>query len=159
MKRRIEPGCPHRRSEPLTFAQDNSRADFALQRVDHIADRVSDNPGQLGTAEWYVIHHINCGMELFTDEVIRSLLASSLTTSSYDGKTWKDSGKGPGSHQGDFIDWLTITDQARSVKIDVERIREHPLVPGHIPIYGYIYQVESGKLIEVPEATQVGQAR
>jgi len=113
----------------------------------------------LGTAEWYVIHHSNCGMELFTDEVIRSLLASSLTTSSYDGKTWKDSGKGPGSHQGDFIDWLTITDQARSVKIDVERIREHPLVPGHIPIYGYIYQVESGKLIEVPEATQVGQAR
>lgn len=113
----------------------------------------------LGTAEWYVIHHTNCGMELFTDEVIRSLLASSLTTASYDGKNWKDSGKGPGSRQGDFIDWLTITDQAQSVTTDVERIRKHPLVSGHIPIYGYIYQVESGKLISVPEATHIGQAR
>ena len=113
----------------------------------------------LGTAEWYVIHHSNCGMELFTDEVIRSLLASSLTTSSHDGKAWKDSGKGSGSRQGDFVDWLTISDQAQSVAIDVERIRKHPLVPGHIPIYGYIYAVETGKLVEVPEATQIGRAR
>jgi len=29
----------------------------------------------LGTAEWFVIHHTNCGMEFFTDEVIRDLLA------------------------------------------------------------------------------------
>ena len=34
----------------------------------------------LGTQEWFVIHHTNCGMEFFTDEVIRGLLASSLET-------------------------------------------------------------------------------
>ena len=34
----------------------------------------------LGTREWFVIHHSNCGMEFFTDEVIRGLLASSLET-------------------------------------------------------------------------------
>ena len=113
----------------------------------------------LGTAEWFVIHHSNCGMELFTDEVIRSLLTSSLNTSSYDGTAWKDSGKGPGSRHGDFIDWLTISDQAKSVALDVERIRNHPLVPGGIPIYGFIYQVETGKLVEVREATELGKAR
>ena len=113
----------------------------------------------LGTAEWFVVHHSNCGMELFTDEVIRSLLASSLSTSSYDGTAWKDSGKGPGSRHGDFIDWLTISDQAKSVALDVERIRNHPLVPGRIPIYGFIYQVETGKLVEVREATEIGRAR
>jgi carbonic anhydrase len=113
----------------------------------------------LGTAEWFVIHHSNCGMELFTDEVIRSLLASSLSTSSYDGAAWKDSGKGQGSRHGDFIDWLTISDQAKSVALDVERIRNHPLVPGRIPIYGFIYQVETGKLVEVREATELGKAR
>ena len=32
----------------------------------------------LGTREWFVIHHTNCGMELFTDEIMRDLLASSL---------------------------------------------------------------------------------
>jgi carbonic anhydrase len=28
----------------------------------------------LGTAEWFVIHHTDCGMTLFTDEIIRDLL-------------------------------------------------------------------------------------
>jgi carbonic anhydrase len=34
----------------------------------------------------------------------------------------------------------------------VQRIREHPLVPKNIAIFGYIYDVKSGRLIEVPEA-------
>jgi carbonic anhydrase len=113
----------------------------------------------LGTREWFVIHHSNCGMELFTDQIIRDLLASSLETSSHDGKGWKDTGKGPGSTQGDFIDWLTIADQAKSVATDVERIKRHPLVPSDIPVYGFVYQVESGKLVEIPEATEIGRAR
>jgi carbonic anhydrase len=111
----------------------------------------------LGTNEWFVIHHTNCGMELFTDEIIRDLLANSLDTATIEGGKWKDVGKGPGSHQGEFIDWLTIKDQARSVTTDVERIRNHPLVPKDIPIYGYIYQVESGALVEVPTATAAGR--
>jgi carbonic anhydrase len=41
---------------------------------------------------------------------------------------------------------------------DVQRIRRHPLVPGDIPIYGYIYDVRTGKLVEVPEATRAGMA-
>jgi carbonic anhydrase len=112
----------------------------------------------LGTREWFVIHHSNCGMELFTDEIIRGLLASSLETASHDGKGWKDTGKGPGSTQADFIDWLTIANQAKSVATDVERIKRHPLVPKGIPVYGYVYQVETGKLVEVPEATEIGRA-
>ena len=112
----------------------------------------------LGTREWFVIHHSNCGMELFTDEVIRELLASSLKTAAHDGQRWKDGGQGPGSRQGDFIDWLTIREQAESVAIDVERIRNHPLVPRDIPVYGYIYQVESGRLLEVPRATAIGRS-
>ena len=112
----------------------------------------------LGTREWFVIHHTNCGMELFTDEVIRGLLAKSLETASVDANGWRDHGAGPGSHQGDFVDWLTIRDQTVSVTTDVERIRQHPLVPRSIPIYGFVYDVHTGKLVEVPEATKVGRA-
>jgi len=50
------------------------------------------------------------------------------------------------------IDFLTIKDQAKSVREDVARIRNHPLVPKSIPIYGYVYDVKSGRLVEVPEA-------
>jgi carbonic anhydrase len=113
----------------------------------------------LGTREWFVIHHTDCGMETFTDEVMRGLLASSLKTATVDASGWHDSGEGPGSAEGRYIDWLTIADNARSVVDDVTRIRNHPLVPGDIPIYGYIYDVKSGELQEVPDATRAGAAR
>lgn len=113
----------------------------------------------LGTREWFVIHHTNCGMELFTDEIMRDLLAKSLKTAMFDAGGWHDSGTGSGSTEGQFIDWLTVKDQKESVVADVTRIRNHPLVPKNIPLYGYIYDVKTGRLVEVPEATAAGQAR
>jgi len=89
---------------------------------------------------------------------MRELLASSLKTATFDGKVWNDSGAGPGSTEGQFVDWLTIKEQSRSVAADVKRIRSHPLVPRDIPIYGYLYDVGTGKLVEVPEATVAGKA-
>jgi carbonic anhydrase len=41
---------------------------------------------------------------------------------------------------------------------DVNRIRRSVLVPRTIPIYGFVYDVKSGKLIEVPEAMTAGRA-
>ena len=77
----------------------------------------------LGTNEWFVIHHTDCGMETFSDEIMRGLLASSLDTATVDASGWHDVGAGPGSHEGDFIDWLTIGNQAESVTADVQRIK------------------------------------
>src|ERR687886_508584 len=69
----------------------------------------------LGTREWFVIHHTDCGMETFTDAVIRKLLSSSLETARIDAEGWHDTGRGPGATEGDYIDWLTIGDQAESI--------------------------------------------
>jgi carbonic anhydrase len=93
-----------------------------------------------------------------TNGDMRSLLASSLKTATLDQSGWRDSGEGPGSSEGRYINWLTFSDNAKSVIEDVVRIRNHPLVPHDIPIYGYIYDVKSGKLVEVPDATTVGKA-
>jgi len=111
----------------------------------------------LGTAEWFVIHHTDCGMEFFTDDVIRGLLDSSLETAALGSEGFYDVGTGPGSTEARYIDWLTIADQQGSVVEDVTRIRNHPLVPGRIPIYGYLYDVRSGRLIEVEAATAAGR--
>ncbi|MHA1538230.1 MAG: beta-class carbonic anhydrase [Alphaproteobacteria bacterium] len=111
----------------------------------------------LGTKEWFVIHHTDCGMETFTSEIMSELLANSLETASVDEDGWHDTGAGPGSTEGAYIDWLTIADNAKSVVADVQRIRHHPLVERSIPIYGYIYDVKSGKLVEVPEASAAGR--
>jgi carbonic anhydrase len=112
----------------------------------------------LGTREWFVVHHTNCGMEFFTDALMRDLLAHSLETAELSPQGFRDVGKGPGSTEGQFIDWLTVADASQAVVDDVTRIRHHPLVPKSIPIYGYLYDVKTGKLVEVDRATQAGRA-
>jgi len=111
----------------------------------------------LGTREWFVIHHTECGMLAFDDETMRRLLASSLKPAILEGGAWQDPGGG-GSDEGRYINWLTIKNQESGVVQDVERIRRHPLVPPDIPIYGYVYEVKTGLLIEVPDAMRAGRA-
>jgi carbonic anhydrase len=112
----------------------------------------------LGTAEWFVIHHSDCGMEFFTNDVMRRLLSHSLDTAALEPDGFHDVGAGPGSNAGDEIDWLPISDREGSVVEDVRRIRSHPLVASGIQIYGYVYNVSTGKLEEVAAATEAGRA-
>lgn len=155
--------CMDARLQPAKFA---GLAEGDAHVIRNAGGRASDDAIRsliisyklLGTREWFVIHHTNCGMELFTDDVMRDLLSSSLDTASFDGSVWRDTGSGPGSTEGQFIDWLTIKDQSKSVSADVERLRRHPLVPRSIAIYGYIYDVKTGRLVEVPEASRAGRA-
>jgi carbonic anhydrase len=155
--------CMDARLDPARFA---GLAEGDAHVIRNAGGRASDDAIRslvisyklLGTREWFVIHHTNCGMEFFTDEVMRDLLASSLETAVLDANGFRDIGKGPGSTEGEFTNWLTIRDQPESVTADVRRIRNHPLVPKQIPIYGYVYEVKTGRLVEVPEATAAGRA-
>ena len=113
----------------------------------------------LGTREFFVIHHSDCGMEFFTNDVMRDLLASSLETAALGPGGFYDVGDGPGSTEAEYIDFLTISDRERAVVNDVYRIRNSPLVPPRIPIHGFVYDVRSGSLIEVPDATEAGRPR
>jgi carbonic anhydrase len=112
----------------------------------------------LGTREFFVIHHTDCGMQFFSNEVMRGLLASSLETAELTAQGFRDVGRGPGSRAGEYIEWLTFKDPSQAVIDDVARIRNHPLVPSSIPIYGFMYDVHSGKLNEVEAARSVGKA-
>ena len=103
----------------------------------------------LGTREWFVIHHTDCGMELFDGPTIATLLEESRATASFDGTGWSNNQAEGGSPEGWHVAWLTFTDLAKSVRDDVARIREHPLTPNDIPVHGFIYDVRSGKLLAV----------
>jgi carbonic anhydrase len=85
----------------------------------------------LGTQEWYAIHQSTCGMEFFTNNVMRRLVSQSLAMAVLRPHGFKD----------------------------VRRIHEHPLVPGRIPIYSLIYQVQTGELKEVKGSCLVGTAQ
>ena len=67
-------------------------------------------------------------------------------------------GEPGGAAAGHYVKWHTIEDGPAAVAQDVRRIRQHPLVPGYIPIHGFIYDVATGALVEVPEATEAGRA-
>jgi carbonic anhydrase len=112
----------------------------------------------LGTREFFVIHHTDCGMQFFSNEVMRGLLASSLETAELTPSGFRDVGREPGSTEGEYIEWLTIRDPQQAVIADVARIRNHPLIPRSIPIYGFVYDVHSGKLTEVEGASAAGKA-
>jgi carbonic anhydrase len=112
----------------------------------------------LGAREFFVMHHTYCAMEYITSEEMRGLLGNSLEPAELTADGFRDSGAGPGSRAGEFIEWLTIADREQSVIDDVLRIRNHPLVPPSIRIHGCIYDVMSGKLIEVEAATKAGAA-
>ena len=146
--------CMDARLDPAKFA---GLAEGDAHVIRNAGGRASDDAIRslvishklLGTKEWFVIHHTECFMETFSDEVMRNLLASSLETASLGPDGWKDPG-GEGSGEGDFIDWLTISNREKGVNADVRRLRSHPLVPRNLPIYGYIYDVKTGRLEAVP---------
>lgn len=96
----------------------------------------------LGTREFAVIHHTDCGMMTFTNEQLRARLRDET-----------------GSTAADAIDFLPFADLEASVVDDVRRIREHPLVPADAVIYGLVYDVRTGQLREVPEASLAGRPR
>jgi carbonic anhydrase len=156
--------CMDARLDPAKFA---GLAEGDAHVIRNAGGRASDDAIRslvishklLGTLEWFVVHHTNCGMELFTDEVIAELLEDDLGTAEFDGKTWSNPHHHGGHAGGHFIKWHTIKEQAASVVQDVRRIREHPLVPANIKIHGHIYDVHTGQLVEVPAAAEPGRAR
>jgi carbonic anhydrase len=153
--------CMDARLDPAKFA---GLAEGDAHVIRNAGGRASDDAIRslvisyklLDTREFFVIHHTDCGMEFFTNDVMRDLLSSSLETAELTSTGFRDVGKGPGSRSGEYIEWLTIKDQKQAVVDDVARIRSHSLVPKSIPVYGYIYDVRSGKLLEIEAARALG---
>jgi len=132
--------CMDARLDPAKFAG-LSEGDAHVIR--NAGGRVSDDAIRsllisyklLGTKEWFVIHHTDCGLEKFSNaDIDKKFNLDSKNT----------------------IDWLTFNNNEKSVVEDVLKLKNHPLVPNSIPIYGYIYDCKTGNLNEVLEATKAG---
>lgn len=85
----------------------------------------------LGTNEYLVIHHTDCGMTSFTNEDLRARLRA-------------ETGTDPGD-----LDFLPFSDDEQSVRDDVQRIRENPFIPPEVHIHGFLYNVHTGRLQQV----------
>jgi len=86
----------------------------------------------LGTEEVLVIHHTDCGMMTFKNEDMVERLAATLGSDA--------------AAAAETMDFLPFPDLAESVKEDVQKLKQSPLIPDHIRIFGGIYDVRSGKI-------------
>ncbi len=85
----------------------------------------------LGTREFLVINHTDCGMATFRDEELRERLR-------------RETGADPAG-----LHFHAFADLEENVRRQVEVIRASPFIPRAIPIRGLVYEVETGRLREV----------
>jgi hypothetical protein len=81
----------------------------------------------LGTREVVVIHHTDCGMLTFRNDQLRARIRQEL-----------------GADAG-AIDFLPFGDLEGSVRQDAATLRASPLIPGDIPVSGFVYDVRTGR--------------
>ena len=103
----------------------------------------------LGTKDWFIIQHTDCGLSKINDKEIADLLEIDLETSTLENGNWKsnkNSKSEAGSNYGHKIKWYTFLNLKESILEDLEKIKKHPLIPKNINIYGFIYDVKTGRL-------------
>ncbi len=86
----------------------------------------------LGTQEFIVINHTDCGMLTFKDEELRNNLEQSTGTAA-----------GTPAH------FHAFSDLEENVRNQVQKIKSHPWIPKDIPVRGFIFDVKTGRLNEV----------
>jgi len=89
----------------------------------------------LGTNEFAIIEHTGCGMLTFEDEPVRRQIAE---------RTGADT---------EGLRLFAFRDLEANLREQVLRVVESPLLPSGIPVTGYIYEVETGKLRPSASAT------
>ncbi len=99
-----------------------------------------------GAREWYVVQHSHCGMALLNEDLMREVLQQGPRASTLKITV-------PTAREGGHVHKLALRDQEHSLVADIERIRNHPLVPAAVEIYGYMYHVETGRFVEVCRAS------
>ena len=86
----------------------------------------------LGTQEFVIINHTDCGMLTFKDEELRAKLR----------QRWGTSVVAP-------LHFHAFSDVEDNVREQIQKVRSHPWIPREIPVRGFIYDVRTGRLAEV----------
>ena len=89
----------------------------------------------LGTDTIVIVHHTDCGMLTFSNDDIRETIRTDLGDAAHEA-----------AKQTDF---LPFADLSQSVRDDMAALKASPLIPDSIAVYGCIYDVHTGKLMQV----------
>ena len=82
----------------------------------------------LGTEEFLVINHTNCGMLTFTDKDLQQKLTKKYNL------------------DASGLEFHSFPNLEDNVRDQVNKIKSTPFLPNEIPVYGLTYNVKTGKL-------------
>ena len=85
----------------------------------------------IGTEEVAIVHHTQCGMATFTDAEIRQKLRDERNAIA------------------DDVAFLPFQDLEQAIRDDIRIYRQSALLRQDIPVRGFIFEVETGRLREV----------
>ena len=86
----------------------------------------------LGTQEFIIINHTDCGMLTFKDEELRTRLQQATRTATV----------AP-------VHFHAFGDLEENVGQQIQKVQAHPWIPDHIPVRGFVFDVKTGRLQEV----------
>lgn len=86
----------------------------------------------LGTQEFMIINHTDCGMLTFKDEELHGKLQRLTGTATI----------AP-------VHFYSFSSLEENVRQQIQKVKSHPWIPKHIPVRGFIYDVKTGKLSEI----------
>ena len=86
----------------------------------------------LGTREIMIINHNGCGMTTFTDADLEQRLRA-------------ETGKSPIAP----AKFYSFTDAEENTREQVQKVRSHPWISADVPVRGFVFDVDTGRLTEV----------
>ena len=95
----------------------------------------------LGTQEFLIINHTDCGMLTFEDKDLFNRLERQTGTAVV----------AP-------LYFHAFSDPESNVRRQIERVRSHPWIPKQIPVRGFIYDLKTGRLREVQAPVKTAAA-
>jgi carbonic anhydrase len=90
----------------------------------------------LGTQEFMIINHTDCGMLTFKDQELAAKLEAGTNASPVAPSRF-----------------YSFTDVENNVRQQIQRVKTHPWIPKQIPVRGFVYDVKTGSLREVSATT------
>jgi carbonic anhydrase len=99
--------------------------------TDDVIRSLAVSQRKLGTTEVMLLHHTKCGMATFTDEDF-----------------WSELQEATGLRPSWAVE--TFRDTESDVRLSVERVRRSPFLANTTTLRGFVVDVESGDLAEVP---------
>lgn len=101
----------------------------------------------------YLMQHTQCGLMTFKKKDFVKLISENTKPADYDGSTWVNNGKKHFDKKklsiAQNMSWYNFRNLNSSLQNDLHSIRNNVLIPKNIKIFGFIYHVESGKLLYV----------